>query len=164
MKPEEQFELITQAISDIEDPTLQAAAAQKLFGGAGLELLPTLKAGKDALQDLTKEARKNGNIMSTDTVRGAEAVNDAMASAKDALKALATKGFTFVLPYIKTAVFWFKDRVVPTIKRDVIPAIQAFAKIIRDFRRADNQATPSYRPSSAWWRCLETAAGATAKG
>ena len=40
LKPEEQFALITEAISKIEDPTEAAAAAQKLFGGAGKELAP----------------------------------------------------------------------------------------------------------------------------
>ena len=132
LDPEEQFRLITNAISRVEEPSVRAAVAQKLFGGAGKELLPTLAAGRDALDELTAEAERNGNIMSTDTVRGAEEVNDAMNSAKAALAGLATGGFAAVLPHVRTIVFWFKDKVVPTIKRDVVPIIKAFAKILRD--------------------------------
>ena len=130
LDPEEQFRLITNAISRVEEPSVRAAVAQKLFGGAGKELLPTLAAGRDALDELTAEAERNGNIMSTETVRGAEEVNDAMNSAKQALAGLATGGFAKVLPFVRTLVFWFKDKVVPTIKRDVVPIIKAFAKIL----------------------------------
>ena len=132
LKPDEQFRLIAEAISEVKSPTDQAALAQKLFGGAGKELLPTLKAGSEALDTLTAEARDNGAIMSTDTVKGAEAVNDAMNSAKEALRGLATKGFSFVLPHIKTAVDWFKNQVVPVIKNDVIPRVSAFVTLLRD--------------------------------
>ena len=76
------FKVLAEEISKVEDPLEQAALAQKLFGGAGKELLPTLKGGAAGLAALTE--RKN-NIMSTESVRSAEMVNDAINSTKQAV-------------------------------------------------------------------------------
>ena len=132
LSPDEQFRTLAEAIAGVEDPAIASGLAQKFFGGAGKELLPTLKAGAEGLDTLTEEARRNGNIMSTDTVRGAEEVNDAINTAKQALIGAATDGFQALLPHVKTIVLWFKDKVVPVIKRDVIPQVKAFAKILKD--------------------------------
>ena len=131
LSPDEQFKLLAEAISKVENPTLAAGLAQKLFGGAGRELLPTLKGGAEGLDKLTEEAIRNGNIMSTDTVRGAEAVNDAIASAKDALISAATNGFAALLPHIQTFVMWFSEKVVPVIINDVLPAVKSFIDILQ---------------------------------
>ena len=131
LAPDEQFRTLAQAISEVEDASTQAAIAQKLFGGAGRELLPTLKEGARGLDKLTEEARRNGNIMSTDTVRGAEEVNDAINSMKQALLGAATQGFVKLLPHIKTFVTWFKDKVLPVIERKIIPAFKDFGRLLK---------------------------------
>jgi len=58
LRPEEQFRFFAEAISQIEDPSRQSYVALRLFGEAGLELLPILTEGATALDKLTEEARR----------------------------------------------------------------------------------------------------------
>lgn len=53
LSPDEQFFAIARAIKQIEDPAQQARVAMELFGRAGAEMLPTLKADVDGLKDST---------------------------------------------------------------------------------------------------------------
>ena len=79
------LKVLAEEISKVEDPLEQAALAQKLFGGAGKELLPTLKGGAAGLAALTAEAERKSNIMSSESERSAEMVNDAINSSKQAV-------------------------------------------------------------------------------
>ena len=47
MSPSQQFLTIANAIAALENPTLQAAIAQDIFGGSGRALLPLLKLGSE---------------------------------------------------------------------------------------------------------------------
>lgn len=53
LSPDEQFFAIAKAIQSIKDPAQQTTIAMQLFGRAGAELLPTLKADVDKLKDST---------------------------------------------------------------------------------------------------------------
>lgn len=53
MTPDEQFFAIAKGIQSIQDPAEQTRVAMELFGKAGAQLLPTLKADVDALKDST---------------------------------------------------------------------------------------------------------------
>lgn len=74
LSPEQQFMAITQRLNQIEDPTLRAAAAMKIFGRAGTSLIPMLKD----LPALRAEARRLGLVMSTEDAKAAAELNDAM--------------------------------------------------------------------------------------
>jgi hypothetical protein len=45
LSPEDQFNSISSAIANLEDPTKQAAAAMDIFGKSGAELMPLFKSG-----------------------------------------------------------------------------------------------------------------------
>ena len=128
LSPDEQFRTLAQAIAGVENPSTQAALAQKLLGGAGRDLLPTLKAGAEGLDALSQEARDNSNIMSTQTVRSAERVNDVMNSAKDAIRGVALQAFEFILPYIERAVVWVKTWIDEN--RDLIAVAKAVGGVV----------------------------------
>jgi len=60
LAPEDQFKLLAEAISRIEDPTRKAALAQALFGRAGTQLLPMMASGAKGIEILQAEARRLG--------------------------------------------------------------------------------------------------------
>lgn len=63
------FALITDKISQIKDPTLQAAYAKQIFGKSAAELLPILKAGTVALDEATAASKRNGEISTEDAAK-----------------------------------------------------------------------------------------------
>lgn len=74
MLPEDQFQMVADRLSEIEDVSLRGAIAQKVFGRAGRELLPML----GGLRDLRQEARDLELVPSEDSVKNAAEVTDAM--------------------------------------------------------------------------------------
>lgn len=71
LSPDEQFFAIANAIQGIKDPAEQTRVAMELFGKAGAELLPTLKANVDELKDSTVK-------MSAEAVAALDDFGDAM--------------------------------------------------------------------------------------
>ena len=70
LDPISQFDLLADAIKEIEDPLLRSAAAQKIFGGAGKDLLPVLLDGSEGMDRLRQEAIDTGRVMSTEAAQG----------------------------------------------------------------------------------------------
>ena len=138
LDPVAQFDLMADAIAGIEDPMLRSAAAQKIFGGAGKDLLPTLLEGSEGLEKLRQEAHDTGAVMSTDAAQGAAKFNDAIQSAKGFLKGLALKGFSVVLPALISFGDLLKDKVGPVIRDTIIPAFrrlgEKFGELVRPWK------------------------------
>ncbi len=78
LAPEDQFKLLAEAISRIEDPTRKAALAQALFGRAGTQLLPMMASGAKGIEILQAEARRLGLTMSGEDAKVAEEFTDAL--------------------------------------------------------------------------------------
>jgi hypothetical protein len=78
LAPEEQFKLLAEAISRVEDPTRRAALAQALFGRAGTQLLPMMAGGAKGIEELQEQARRLGLTMSGADAKAAEDLTDAM--------------------------------------------------------------------------------------
>ncbi|OQA04308.1 MAG: hypothetical protein BWY69_00031 [Planctomycetes bacterium ADurb.Bin401] len=78
LKPEEQFRLLADRISKIEDPSKRAAIAMKIFGRSGTALLPLFERGAAGIDELMKEAKELGLVMSGEDALAAEELNDAM--------------------------------------------------------------------------------------
>jgi len=73
-------------ISEIENPTKQAALAMDLFGArAGPELLPLLKAGEGGIEELMNRAKELGITMSTEAATKAAEFTDRMTDLKGSL-------------------------------------------------------------------------------
>jgi len=60
LKPEKQFELIADRISQIHDPTARAAIAMQIFGKTGTSLLPMLAGGAKRIEAFRAEAQRLG--------------------------------------------------------------------------------------------------------
>ena len=57
LSPEEQFTLLAERLSQIEDSTMRAAVAMEIFGRSGVQLLPLFMEGAEGIAALRKEAR-----------------------------------------------------------------------------------------------------------
>jgi len=88
--PDKQFRAVVQALSDTEDPTKRAAAAQILLGRAGKTLVPLLEEGAAGLDRIAKRAQDAGIILGDDLVEKAAKLVDEFGLLKRQFIALAT--------------------------------------------------------------------------
>ena len=72
---EAQFMKMADAIAAIEDPAQKAAAANKLFGRSGKELLNVLNQGSAGLREFIKEAERVGGVITREDIRQVEIFN-----------------------------------------------------------------------------------------
>lgn len=86
MTPEEQFDLLAQKIASIEDPTIRAAEAMKVFGGDGQKLLPLFASGADGLAEMREEARRLGVSIDEDSAKMGADFTDATTRLQESLK------------------------------------------------------------------------------
>jgi len=89
LSPEQQFKLIGDKLSQIEDPGKRAAIAMMIFGRAGTQLLPMMQDGAAGMEELQKQARDLGLTISSETAADAAALTDAMNVAWRTLKNVA---------------------------------------------------------------------------
>ena len=78
LAPEDQFKLLAERISRIEDPTKRAALAMSLFGRGGTALLPLFERGAAGIEELQAKARELGLTMSGEDARAAEVLTDTL--------------------------------------------------------------------------------------
>jgi len=57
LAPEDQFSLIADRLSQIENPALRTAAAMQIFGKSGTKLLPLMQGGAKGIDELRQQAR-----------------------------------------------------------------------------------------------------------
>jgi hypothetical protein len=88
---EEAFTLLVEAMAKIENPMERASLAQAAFGRAGQELIVMAENGAEGIEALREEARKYGNIISTDTAESSEKFVDAMTNMQAAMSGIRNK-------------------------------------------------------------------------
>ncbi|MFM2093828.1 MAG: hypothetical protein RIS70_952 [Planctomycetota bacterium] len=130
LSPDEQFKLIGDRLSQIQNPTLKAALAMEIFGKSGTKLLPLFANGAQGMEELQQQARDLGLTMSTDDAQAAEAFGDtldvlwkvlkqAVFTIGSALAPLLTEvanGFTRVVVTVSNWIKENKDLVVMVFK------------------------------------------------
>ena len=107
LDPEQTFLKMSEAIADIEDPIIKAAAAQDVFGKAGVDLLPMLANGAEGLKEMREEANDLGLVFSQ------EAADDA-ADFKDSLTKLQG-AFSGLMKEIGQALMPVLDALIPVL-------------------------------------------------
>lgn len=113
LSPEDQFMRIAMAVAAIEDPMARASAAQKLFGRAGMELLPMLEGGAEGMKELAERASEFAVIFDEEAARAAEEFNDAITDLKGSLGKMGAAIAKEVMPDIKK----FVEQVTGTIQK-----------------------------------------------
>lgn len=67
---------VSETFASMNDGPEKAALAVKLFGKAGLDMIPMLNGGRAGLEAMRLEARQLGAVISTETAKAAEEFND----------------------------------------------------------------------------------------
>ena len=112
LSPEQQFKLIADQLSKIEDPAARAAAAMNIFGRSGAELLPMMSAGAAGIEQLQQQARDLGLTMSTEDAKAAEAFNNALGNLWKVLKMAAFTIGSALAPVLQETAEWITRLVV----------------------------------------------------
>jgi len=98
LSPEDTFNILSEAIADVENPLTRAAVAQDVFGRSGLELLPMLASGREGLQAMKDEAADLGLIFSQDAANSAAAFNDNLTKLQGAVQGLMNEVAAALMP------------------------------------------------------------------
>lgn len=84
MSPDAAFAKVAESIGKIEDPMQKAAAAVAIFGKSGAEMLPVFATN---MEEARRKAEEFGLVLSDKTLSSAEALGDAVDTARMALDA-----------------------------------------------------------------------------
>lgn len=106
---------VMHALADMENGTEKAQMATKLFGEAGIEMMPMLNQGADAMDELTQRAHDLGLVMSEDAVSAGVKLGDTIADIKKSFSMIGTNLGNAVIPIIQQ----FADIII-----DNMPMIQ----------------------------------------
>jgi len=87
LSPDEQFKLLADRLSRIEDPTLKAALAMKMFGKSGTQLLPLMAGGAKGIEELQQRARELGLTISKEDADAATLFGDTLDDLWKSIKA-----------------------------------------------------------------------------
>lgn len=116
LSPDQQFKLIADRLSRIEDPTVRAALAMQYFGKSGTALLPLLANGAAGIEALEAQAKKLGLVMSTEDAEAAESFGDQLDALGKVLKKLVATIGSALVPILSDAVKWITDIAVGVAK------------------------------------------------
>ena len=139
--PAQQFELISDAIAGIEDPTERAALAVQIFGRSGAELVPLFNAGSGAIAQAREEAERFGTALTNEQASNVEAMNDAFTRAQTAIEGVIQQVVAYLAPAIEEVTNTFTTligdiggaNIGNTIGRAIIDAAVELAKFADKF-------------------------------
>ena len=104
LNPEDQFEAVVRALQKMPAGAQKSALAVKIFGKAGLDLLPLLNSDSASIDELKKRAQELGIIMSDDAVDASVAYGDALDDLKRAFTGIKNAVGVTLLPALTRAV------------------------------------------------------------
>ncbi len=119
------------ALKGMEDGSRKAAIAQALFGRGGIELIPMLNEGGDAIRAMGDEAERAGLVLSEEAARNAGIFNDSLGALQGQVQGLGRTLATNLLPGLIKAVAWLRkmlDANRPEILRQLQSALTGVAK------------------------------------
>ena len=105
----ERFSAIADAISGLPTEAERAAAAVKLFGRAGAELLPLFAGGAGSIQEATEEARRFGMALTNAQGQDVEAMNDSFSKVSAAISGIIRQVTAYLAPSITSIATTFTD-------------------------------------------------------
>jgi hypothetical protein len=97
---DKQFEMITEALSQVPDVSKRAAIAMTLLGRSGTALLPMLEQGTAGISAMRAEARRLGLTMTEDMAKRAEKLTDSLATLKRTLDQIVINLGSAIQPLI----------------------------------------------------------------
>ena len=104
MSPEQRFSAIADAIAKLPTAAERSAAAIKLFGNSGAELVPLFEEGAGALQKAREQAEAFGLALSGAQGKEVEKMNDAFTLAYAAIQGIVTQVVANLAPAVSAIV------------------------------------------------------------
>lgn len=98
--PEQQFRQIAERIAAIQNPTERVAAAVKIFGRNGTDLMPILLQGADGIAKWEARARALGIVMSGEAAEGARRFGQLMGDLHDVMESGVRVIGAAMIPYL----------------------------------------------------------------
>ena len=93
------------------DGAAKTTYAMTLFGRSGVEMIPFLNAGGDAIRAMGDEAERLGVVMTEDQAKASEAFNDSITTLQTALFGLATAITADLLPNLTALVVRLQEMI-----------------------------------------------------
>ncbi|MGJ9383239.1 hypothetical protein [Salipaludibacillus sp. CF4.18] len=115
MSADERMDVLTKALSGVEDKTDRAKIGTDLFGGSWKELAPVVDLGAEAMDN----AKDKANIISEDNLKKANDFRIKVEDMKEKLSFFVTEIGLKVLPILTVMFDWFESQ---------MPKIQAFGE------------------------------------
>src|SRR5574340_189329 len=100
---------VAERFSKMSNGAEKSALAVKLFGKAGVDLIPLLNEGKAGIKELTDEAERMGIVLSSETAKRAEEFNDNMDRLKMGMQSVTISAMTGLLPALNDIAKAFID-------------------------------------------------------
>ena len=116
MTPEEQFKVLAEGISKLPTPMDRAAAAMKIFGRAGAELLPVIDGGREGIEAMQARAEELGLVMSGKTAADAKKLSLAFMDLELVIKSAWKAVGAAIAPVVMTVSKAITDAVI-TLKK-----------------------------------------------
>lgn len=101
MSSAERFDAIAESISRLPTAAERSAAAVKLFGRAGAQLLPLFSEGAGGIAAARREAEAFGLTLNTVQGKNVEAMNDAFTRAQQAVSGVVQQIVAYLAPAIE---------------------------------------------------------------
>jgi phage-related minor tail protein len=113
---DEAFEIISEALSKVEDEALRVGVANEFFGEKiGTELIPILSSEISTIRDLRQEARNLGIVTNEQAAQAGE-FTDALDRTKQALSSLGVDIATTMMPILQSLIIKVRDEMIPVVK------------------------------------------------
>lgn len=109
LSAEEQFEAIAQAISELPTEAERAAAAVRIFGRAGAQLLPLFNEGAAGIQAARAEADRFGLSLTNAQAGNVDAMGDSFDRAKAAIQGVINQVVAYLAPAVTSVTTAFSD-------------------------------------------------------
>jgi len=109
MDVEGQFFAVANSIQAMEDPTLRAAAAAKLFGRSGQDLLNLFAEGEIGLKRFIELQKKLGGSITRDDLTNIEAANDAVDKMGRAWEGIIARLAIEFAPLLQDVAFFMQE-------------------------------------------------------
>ncbi|MBW2989618.1 hypothetical protein KY358_04855, partial [Candidatus Woesearchaeota archaeon] len=129
LKPEQQFEVIADALKGVENQADKVRLAMKLFDSEGVSLLQTMTEGAAGLRDMRAEANALGLTLSQEDATGAAAAKDAFARLQASVSGLGLAMARTLGPSLADVADWLRVE----IPRAVHVAKTAYEEFLLSF-------------------------------
>jgi hypothetical protein len=105
----DRFEAISVAIAGLPSEAERAAAATRLFGKAGAELMPLFTGGAEGIAEARREAERLGLVLTSAQGREVEKMNDSFTLVWKSIQGIIQQVEVYLAPTITLLATTFKD-------------------------------------------------------